>query len=320
MKTSIAIILLFIGFATPAFPLDLKKEFQKNLSSLNVAVEAANLKKYKIIVLRGIFNNYVNNLNDFLYRLGAPFEEKKYATWTREIELLNKAGIDAEIGPFKTEERPEENGEILFKVISASKKPVIIISHSKGGIDTLYGLIAHPEIWPKVGGWISIQTPIYGTELADLFLENSITEIPLRLLLEGIMGGDWPAIETLTVANMSDFHKKNQEKVKRLIKEVPILSVATYFEVKSPLEDLLIPLSEKSAFAILNNSLSNIGGIPNDGFTSVSAACLKGTPCLVLDNVDHGSLVADLEPFYTFNKTTRTKYILSFLKMLGPKN
>jgi hypothetical protein len=78
----------------------------------------------------------------------------------------------------------------------------------------------------------------------------------------------------------------------------------------------LNPLEKKSAFAILNSTLANIGGYPNDGFTSVSRACLRGTPCLILNNIDHGSLVADLEPFFTLNKSTRIKIILTFLKML----
>ncbi len=320
MKMSFVIILLILGSVKSIFAADLNQEFQKNLASLNPQVEALNFKKYKVIVLRGLFNNYISNLNDFLVQLGAPFEEKKYATWTREVDFLRKVGIEAVFGPCQTEGRPQENGEALFKVINASEKPVIIISHSKGGVDALYGLTAHPEIWPKVGGWISIQTPIYGTELADLFLRNPITEISLRILLEGVMGGDWSAIETLTTTNMKAFHKRNRERINNLVKNVPILSVASYFEVKSPLEELLIPLSMKSAFAILNTALSNLGEIPNDGFTSVAAACLKGTPCLVLNRVDHGSLVADLEPFFTFNKTERTRIILSLLKMVKGRN
>lgn len=314
MKNLLLVVIMLLPLTIKAS--DLNEEFQSNFSSMDLSAEAPKLNKYKIIILRGIFNNYFSNLSNGLAQLGLPIQKNKYAPFTREIDFLNSLGIESTIPSIETENTPEKNGIDLVEVIKASKKPVIIISHSKGGIDALYGLTAHPEIWPKVAGWINLQCPVYGTELADLFLENPLTELPLRGVLLGLMGGKWPAIQTLTVKNMSAFHKKNGEMVKKLVQNVPILSVASIFNVKSPLEELLQPIEEKSPFAILNRALFNISGKPNDGFTAVSRACLAGTPCLVLNQVDHGTLVVDLEPFYTFDKSTRIKIYFSLLEML----
>ncbi len=310
------ILILLSLWGHSAFSQNLNQEFNKNLSSFNLNGKNGSLRNYKIIILRGLFNNYVSQLNDFLLQMGAPFEEKKYAPWTRERDFLKSLGLDVEIGPFETEGSPEKNGESLFNVIKKSKMPVILISHSKGGIDVLYGLSAHPDIWNKVAGWISIQSPLYGTPLADMFLENPIASFGLRTLIQNLMGGDFQAIESLSVKNMQLFHKQNQRVIGELVKKVNILSVGSYFKVKNPLENIFIPMGEKSAFAILNNTLRLADGSLNDGFTTISTTCLKGTPCLILANMDHGSFVADLEPFFTFNKIQRAKMIFSLLKMI----
>ena len=319
MKNLIILGTLIFTLSRPCLAEDLFGEFQSNFSTTNLVQEVPNLKNYKVIILRGLFNNYFSNLSGLLTNLGAPIQDRKYAPFTRESDYLNSIGIETIIPPLDTQGNPAENGEVLAKIIKASDKPVIILAHSKGGVDALYGLTSHPEIQKKVAGWINYQVPFYGTKLCDYLIGNEITKAPLKHLLVGIMGGQWSSMTSLSDRNMKAFHQKNQEKVKNLVKNIPIISLASTFDVKTPFEEILLPLEERSAFSLLNRTLLDLGEGPNDGFTAVPSACLKGSECLVLSNIDHASLVVDLEPFHTFDKPIRIKIILSLLKMIDAR-
>lgn len=319
MKNLIILVMLIFTLAQPCFAGDLFGEFQSNFSSNHLAQEVPNLKNYKVIIVRGLFNNYFSNLSGLLTNLGAPIEDRKYAPFTRESDFLNSIGIETVIPAVDTQGNPTENGEVLARIIKDSDKPVIILAHSKGGVDVLYGLTAHPEVQEKVAGWINYQVPFYGTKLCDYLTGNEIIKAPLKLLLVGIMGGQWSSMTSLCDKNMTAFHQKNQQKVKGLVQNMPIISLASTFEVNTPLEEIFLPLGERSAFSLLNRTLIDLGEGPNDGFTSVPSACLKGSECLVLSGIDHASLVVDLEPFHTLDKPKRIKIILSLLKMIDER-
>ena len=314
VKKTFALGLLLTSLTT--FGGDLKKEFNSNYSRMRIEKEAVNFKDYKIIFLRGIFNNFVSNLAQTLTRLGIPLPPGKYEPLVNDIKLLRSFGIDASLAPTKTEEAAYKNGLILARTIEKSDKPVIIISHSKGGVDALYGLTFYSHIHHKVAGWINLQAPIHGTRLADYFLGNKSLYSPLKFLLEGIMGGETKAFEDLTISNMEKFHRINKKKIAMIVKAFPVLSVGSKFDISPVGLDLFKPLNQRSAFEILNRALIELGGGPNDGFTAITKTCLKGDYCLILDNIDHASLVVSLEPFHTLDLNKRTKIILSLLKML----
>jgi hypothetical protein len=248
MKNLIILGSLFFTLTRPCFADDLFGEFQSNFSSTNLGQEVPKLKNYRIIILRGLFNNYFSNLSGLLTNLGAPIPDRKYAPFTRESDYLNSIGIETIIPALDTQGNPAENGEVLAKIIKESDKPVIILAHSKGGVDALYGLTAHPEIQKKVAGWINYQVPFYGTKLCDYLIGNEITKAPLKLLLVGIMGGQWSSMTSLSDRNMKAFHQKNRQKVKSLVQNIPIISLSSTYEIKTPLEEIFIPSFKQNPF------------------------------------------------------------------------
>ncbi|RLA65889.1 MAG: hypothetical protein DRQ88_04090 [Epsilonproteobacteria bacterium] len=314
MKTVLALCLILASFNSIAG--DLKTEFNSSFARIKIEKEAVNYKGYKVIFLRGIFNNFFSNLARTLTDLGTPLPKGRFEPLVNDIKLLKSLGIDASLAPTITEEAPHKNGYILAQTIRESDKPVIIISHSKGGIDALYGLTYFSDIHDKVAGWINLQAPIHGTRLADYFQGNIALHSPLKYLLEDIMSGESKAFEDLTIRNMEAFHKLHKRKIAKIVKAFPVLSVGSRFDISPIGLDFFKPLSQRSAFEILNRAMIALGGGPNDGFTAITKTCLKGDYCLILDDIDHASLVVTLEPFHTFDLEKRSKIIFSLLKML----
>ena len=115
---------------------------------------------------------------------------------------------------------------------------------------------------------------------------------------------------------MERFHRVNKTKVAKITKAFPVLSVGSIFKIPQSGLEFFKPIHERSAFEILNRAMIELGGGPNDGFTAITKTCLKGDYCLILENIDHASLVVTLEPFHTFQSEKRTQIIFSLLKML----
>jgi hypothetical protein len=314
MKLILAIGLLAATFTTQAS--SLKNEYNSNLSRINIEREAVKYHGYKIIFLRGIFNNFFSTLAKKLTDGGLPLPKGRFEPLVNEIAHLRSMGIDASLAPTKTEEAPMKNGYILAQTILKSDKPVIIVTHSKGGVDALFGLTHYESTHKKVAGWLNLQAPIHGTRLADYFQGQAALHSPLKFLLEDVMKGESKAFEDLTIRNMERFHKMNKKKVAKIVKAFPVLSVGSSFAIPNGLLDWFKPIQKRSAFEILNRAMLELGGGPNDGFTSIHKTCLKGDYCLILENIDHASLVVTLEPFHTFGQEKRTKIIFSLLKML----
>jgi hypothetical protein len=76
---------------------------------------------------------------------------------------------------------------------------VVLVAHSKGVVDSLEALVAHPEIRAHVGALVSMAGAVGGSPLADLAPEG------LERLLQGALGadcdpGDLQALQSLKPA------------------------------------------------------------------------------------------------------------------------
>ena len=77
---------------------------------------------------------------------------------------------------------------MISAAVEASPLPVIIIGHSKGGLDTLEALITNRALLKKVRGVVTIQTPFSGTPVADyMSSQNVLRKIAIKLLYK--LGG-----------------------------------------------------------------------------------------------------------------------------------
>ena len=329
LKIGLTLFALFFAFLTPesGFPdsreADLvfsnrpTKEFHKTFSkvSLNSSKIVSFLKSYQVIFVRGIFTDLYGGLSERVKALGGPIPEGFGNPFYHEIKWLTDQGIDTIKARINTEESPSFNGNIVAELVEESTKPVILVSHSKGGNDTLFGLLQNPHIYSKIAGWLTLQAPLYGSPLFDCLVGCPFTDIGLGLGID-LVGGNFEGLQEMKTHLLTKLHKERAHDINTIIQEVPTVSLASQFKNPNIFLSAITPPQKRSAFEALNRFILIAGGGPNDGMTPLKSSCLKGSDCVFLKNLDHGNLSVNLSPFNAYKKEFRRNTILSLLEML----
>lgn len=199
-----------------------------------------------------------------------------------QVDALKADGIETEIAPVDTEESVAANGRRLAEYIGASKRPVCIISHSKGGLDTLEFLLhAEPQFRRQVACWVALQAPFAGSPVADLIVDEDwtkgITEPVLRAL-----GGSGKSLDDLSVDIRTTYMNKNAQYIDSITKSFPIIALTTYLDASQTPSLHMAPTHRW----MIDN------GIKNDGLVPLSSAILPGARYVVIPGLDHTDPVA----------------------------
>ncbi|MFW2389516.1 MAG: hypothetical protein ACN4G0_14340, partial [Polyangiales bacterium] len=167
---------------------------------------------------------------DALPRVELPLEEGGFETFYSQMRFFDAEGVayrnmaDASKA-FGTGRSVQDNAAAIRAVLRRTKKRVVIVSHSKGGLDTLEALIHAPELWGKpVVGWVALQAPFYGSPIAD-----STTASLNGLLLESL-GGDRQSAEDLKTKRRAAYMEANEARIEKLAKRVPIITAYSTYE------------------------------------------------------------------------------------------
>ncbi len=154
--------------------------------------EYKKLSGYRILFVPGFMTNPSID-PALLYKPGAdrlkPGKGLLPTYFEEQIVWLRSLGLDAGIVDIESEAGIKHNASLIEAAISLSPKPVLIISHSKGGLDTLEALIQRPDLRGKVRGMVSIQSPYYGTPIADWVLSARYSMAPAAAAALKAMGG-----------------------------------------------------------------------------------------------------------------------------------
>ncbi|MBF0316441.1 MAG: hypothetical protein HQK52_23700 [Oligoflexia bacterium] len=170
------------------------------------------LRRYKIVFVPGWFGG-----------LGKLVFERNFREQTHWLKskLHFIPGEDYAIAPINTFSSTKKNALTLKKFIEASNRQVIIITHSKGGIDTIEALVAYPELQKKVRGIITFQTPFKGTPIADRFNARLFTKI--------IAGSSLPIIN-VSPEERTEFIDNNKEALRALLEKIPMINLVGWLE------------------------------------------------------------------------------------------
>ncbi|KAK4270504.1 hypothetical protein QN277_023533 [Acacia crassicarpa] len=146
---------------------------------------------------------------------------------------FSKMGLTCHIAKIHSEASVEKNAkeikEYIEEIYWGSNKRVLLLGHSKGGVDTAAALSLYwSELKDKVAGLVLAQSPYGGSPIAsDLLREGQLGDyVNLRKLTEilicRIMKGDMRALEDLTYERRREFLKEHP-----LPKELPVVSLRT---------------------------------------------------------------------------------------------
>lgn len=146
---------------------------------------------------------------------------------------FSKMGLTCHIAKIHSEASVEKNAreikEYIDELYWGSRKQVLLLGHSKGGVDAAAALSMYwPDLKDKVAGLALAQSPYGGSPIAsDLLREGQLGDYVnsrkiMEILICKVIKGDMQALEDLTYEKRRDFLRKNP-----LPREVPVVSLHT---------------------------------------------------------------------------------------------
>jgi hypothetical protein len=267
---------------------DLSDEFEMFSSLPDFYLTQKNvdaLKDYRVIFVPGLLSDFHKTI--VIYgreiRRGTYFLDHK--RW------LDSQGIEYSVAPISSQATPEENAVAVSSAVTASDKPVIIIAHSKGGIDSLEALAGDPKLRGKVAAFIALQTPFLGSPVADWFATSPARESIARWLLN-VTGGTKKTLISLTTPHRRLWYLRHREAIAQLAQGTKIFCVATWKEPEHG-------NGLDTKFSIPRDMMIKNGFPQNDGLVPVQSAILPEADFVVLAQADHQVTVMDsgMRPF-----------------------
>lgn len=146
---------------------------------------------------------------------------------------FSKMGLACHIAKIHSEASVEKNAreikEYVDELYWGSRKQVLLLGHSKGGVDAAAALSMYwSDLKDKVAGLALAQSPYGGSPIAsDLLREGQLGDYVyarklMEILICKVIKGDMQALEDLTYEKRREFLRKNP-----LPREVPVVSLHT---------------------------------------------------------------------------------------------
>jgi hypothetical protein len=256
--------------ATPLTPLNVTPHYDNHTASpLPDKVLAEKLRDYEIVFVRGMFGNPGTSLGFINY-----FEEQE--RWA------NQTGIVASTAPIDTQAPVATNAKILRDYLETRTRRVIIMAHSKGGVDTLEALMIYPQLTEKIAGFISIQSPFLGTEAVETVLDSWWERYPVSFYFNW-MGGGFEAFEEIAPDVRQAHFLENKNNILNISRQVHWLNVVTQHD-----GDVSWLIYRQK------NNLDSMG-LPSDGLVPTRRQFYPHIPAqtIYLSGVDHIDLVSE---------------------------
>lgn len=309
------ILLITFPFCPKAKAIDehasLHDQYQNLLQTIkgqSTKVDQESLSPYSLILVPGIWTENYPRYFDTFRSIGLPVPEGKLKAFADQLSWLSNLGIDMQLATI-TSQNCDENASFLHKMILKSRKKVILITHSKGGLDVLHLLVNYPKIRGKIAGWLSLQTPYLGTPLIEFVQSTSFKGRSIRWILEMSLGG----IDSLTCI-LPDFRqlylKENEDSIAEIYQKIPVINFSSW---KKP-STITAGLSFFEPF--IRWFYKQDQEQYNDGLVSTKSSCLANTDCLILENLDHAAPVMDIKPFPSYGTENRILFTRTLLSLL----
>lgn len=195
------------------------------------------------------------------------------------IGRMQKLGLDTRTVTIDTDASVEDNARIIKetidKIAREEHKQVVLIGHSKGGVDATAALAMYPELYDHVRAVIAMQTPYGGTPVATDIAGNGRLLGLVGAAIRRLFKGDQRALTDLTYQARQEFVHKNPYDASR----VATLSYAT---TGGPTVSTVGPSASymKSNYAL-----------ESDGLVPKKDAVVPGSDVVYQNDQDHASPV-----------------------------
>jgi len=253
---------------------------KKNITILQEKNIQDKLRNVTVVLLPGILSETAIDGSrqplNFSLIVGDYFKE--YMNWLDSMKIKNHRII------VESEDTVDENSKYIAKEINKIKGDILVISHSKGGVEFLNVLLENKDIQKRTKGWIAMQTPFYGAYIADFFADTSILNLGTKWVFS-FFGGSLEGLKSVSPSGLIPFHKNNKEDIANTLKSMKFLQYVTYIEnefgPESPLESVRDLISLKKG--------------RNDGLVEISSAYMPYGSYIIDEGVDHLATVLNFK-------------------------
>jgi triacylglycerol esterase/lipase EstA (alpha/beta hydrolase family) len=214
---------------------------------------------------------------DALPEVDLPIRPGRFTSFYTQMQAFEAAGIPFRnvslVSPsFDTSESVEHNARAIREAIRGADRPVIVVSHSKGGLDTLEALLAVPGFWgQKVVGWVALQAPFHGSHLADPAPST------VHDLFSRAVGGNGQALDDLKTTTRAVYMDTNAERIAELTAAIPVISAYSVYEADSTVGDFASAFASRVFDSTVVSEITgivveNYRATPNDLARVISAS------------------------------------------------
>ena len=204
-----------------------------------------------------------------------------------QVAAMRRIGVAAEIAKVDSEAAVPVNAQVLERRVRGGTGPFCMISHSKGGLDTLEFLLrTDEETRDKVACWVALQSPFAGSPFADLASDIE----PVRWMAAEILaalGGSERSLLDLREDTRQAYLETFDRDIESLADTLPILAFATYLD--KPQIASMPNFAASQLMQLLSGSQR-----PNDGLVPVDSAVLPHARYIVASGIDHNMTTTDM--------------------------
>ncbi len=296
---------LSVPAANPAAPVPLETLPGKDLTAQFDLAWAANrapsgkelaeLRKCKVLLVRGFMTGgYVKPI----IILGKKVEVGGY--FRDQMRALEELGVEFTLVDVDSVMPPAHNAKKVAAEIAASAKPVILISHSDGGMYVLQALVENKKLLPQVRAFIPLQAPFLGSPVADYVKRHAPLLASMTKLLSHF-GGTVDSLNSLGTVERDQYQRDNTAAIREIISGVKVISVAACKDEEKDRLDTLLELPRDLLLGM---------GLASDGLVPVQSAILPGSDYVKLAGVDHIVSVMRTDSILKFDRSRLTKTLL----------
>jgi hypothetical protein len=281
--------------AAPPNPAD-SQRYAAALGKDTGALQAslASFQGKHVVLVRGFLTDLLDRTGDMM---------------TDQIEAVRRLGSIAHKVPnFDSENPPDVNAAAIAKTVTALGSKVVLLTHSKGSVDTLTALVNYPKMRDQVEGWVSIQGAVQGSAVADYLAgkwEHPILEAvkrqTLAALFEHLFHGSIRSLDALRTRDRVDYLTASRNEIAKITSQIPIVA----FGSAAPTRRSILRTITDPFFTAEPH---------NDGLMAVARTAIPGARVLHdLDGPDHADAVTDVPGPQSWDRVRLTYALLSLL-------
>ncbi|MGG5888157.1 hypothetical protein ACLF3G_13555 [Falsiroseomonas sp. HC035] len=200
-----------------------------------------------------------------------------------QLAWLTGLGVAVQVVKLPTAAPVGVNAGRIAAAILSDARPAILIGHSKGGLEALAALLV-PGMAARCHGFIALQSPFFGSPVADLLLARRPVLMAVHHLARLSRLGTGRGLRDLTTPTRQAWMRAHAPQVAALAAGLPVLTLASELSPEgSDWRDGL--------YRPLTRWMRAQGAGPNDGLVPVASALLPGARQVVLPGC-HRALVA----------------------------